>query len=66
MDKFYTVNFKAIGTTDDTLQGNFNPKTVVEEVKEFLTERYGAGLQWFTIEDDEDKIVYDSRKKKRI
>lgn len=66
MDKFYTVNFKAIGTTDDTLEGEFNVKTVVEEVEEFLNSEYGSRLQWFVIESENEKIIYDSRKKKPI
>jgi len=66
MEKEYIVDFEAIGCTDDTLQGVFNEKTVIKEVKDFLEARYGDRLKWFVI--SEDRIngleeIYNSRNK---
>ena len=64
MEKEYLVEFKAIGSNDNTLQGLFNKKTVVKEVEELLKLRYGDRLKWFVINLNENGLdeIYDSRK----
>ena len=64
MEKEYVIDFEAIGCNDDTLQGVFNEKTVINEVEEFLKERYGDRLKWFVINLNENGLeeIYDSRK----
>lgn len=66
MKKEYIVEFEAIGCNDDTLQGNFNEKTVIKEVKDFLEARYGDRLKWFVISENSVngvEQIYDSRNK---
>lgn len=67
MEKEYTVDFEAIGCADDTLQGVFNEKTVIKEVKEFLKSRYGDRIKWFVISENTVQgldEIYDSHKSK--
>ena len=68
MEKEYIVDFESIGSNDNTLQGLFNEKTVVKEVKDFLEARYGDRLKWFVINLNENGLeeIYDSRKQKEI
>jgi len=63
MEKEYLIEFEAIGCNDDTLQGNFNEKTVIKEVEDFLKERYGDKLKWFVINENENglKEIYNSK-----
>lgn len=62
MNKNFIIEFEATDCNDDTLQGDFNEKTVIKEVEEFLKDRYGDRLNWFVIKDS-GKIIYDSLKK---
>lgn len=65
MEKEYLIEFKAIGSNDNTLQGLFNKKTVVKEVEHLLKSKYDDRLKWFVIYENENGLekIYDSRKK---
>lgn len=59
--KNFIVEFEAIGTNDNTLEGFFDEQTVIEDVKRFLESKYGCRLKWFVIEDEDEEIIYDSQ-----
>lgn len=59
MNKFYTIEFEVEYCKDNCMEGNFNEKTVIKEVEEFLKDRYGDRLNWFVIKDS-GKIIYNS------
>jgi hypothetical protein len=63
MEKEYLIEFKVIGSNDNTLQGLFNKKTVVKEVEHLLKSKYGDRLKWFVINLNENGLeeIYDSR-----
>ena len=60
MNKNFIVEFEAEYTEDNCMEGNFNEKTVIKEVEEFLKDRYGDRLNWFVIKDS-GKIIYRSK-----
>lgn len=62
MNKNFIVEFEVEYCEDNCMEGTFNEKTVIKEVEEFLKDRYGERLKWFVIEDEDEKIIYDSRK----
>ena len=62
MNKNFIIEFEVEYCEDNCMQGNFNEKTVIKEVEEFLKDRYGNRLNWFVIKDS-GKIIYDSLKK---
>jgi len=52
MEKEYIIDFEVEYCDDNCIQGIFNEKTVIEEVKDFLKSRYGDRLKWFVISED--------------
>ena len=64
MEKEYIVDFEAIGSNDNCIQGVFNEKTVVKEVEHLLKSKYDNRLKWFVINLNENGLeeIYDSRK----
>ena len=63
MEKFYTIDFEVEYCEDNCMEGNFNEKTVIKEVEEFLKSRYGDKLKWFVINENENglKEIYNSK-----
>lgn len=64
MEKEYVINYVATGVHNNCMQGVFDDKNVVEEVRELLESRYGDRLEWFVIDEDTDTgfdTIYDSR-----
>lgn len=65
MDKEFIIDFEATGTNNNRIQGLFEKKGVIEEVKDMLKHMYGDRLQWFTISENTKngiKEIYNSRK----
>ena len=65
MDKEFIIDFEATGTDNNLIQGLFEKKGVIEEVKDMLKHMYGDRLQWFTISENTKngiKEIYSSQK----
>ena len=63
MEKEYVINYVATGVHNNCMQGIFDDKNVVEEVKELLESRYGDRLEWFIIDETGFGTIFDSRDK---
>lgn len=63
MEKEYIVDFEVYDCDDNCIQGIFNEKTVINEVKEILTSRYADKLKWFIINENNNGIkeIYNSK-----
>lgn len=63
MEKEYVINYVATGVHNNCMQGIFDDKNVVEEVRELLESRYGDRLEWFIIDETGFGTIFDSRDK---
>ena len=63
MEKEYVINYVATGVHNNCMQGVFDDKNVVEEVRELLESRYGDRLEWFIIDETGFGTIFDSRDK---
>jgi hypothetical protein len=64
MEKEYVIEFEALGCDNNCMQGLFEKKSVIEEVKDILKHMYGDRLQWFTISENTKngiKEIYNSQ-----
>lgn len=65
MEKEYIIEFEAEGTDNNCIQGIFDDKTVIDEVKDQLKSMYGDRLNWYVISENSVngvEEIFDSRK----